>query len=178
MYSEEYLYHHGIKGMKWGVRRYRNYDGSYTQAGLKRYDKSMGEYERANERYKNAKKTGASDADITNAKLARKAAKRQVNKDYKHLKQDKLADQGKKLYANGHTITGDSQVSTMLKTIGGMTVSGAVYAHNAGLIGNKKVTQMLVAGGMASMGVGFAKQAADSYRAKRLRAYYGHTSNY
>ena len=30
------LYHWGIKGMKWGVRRYQNSDGSYTAAGKKR----------------------------------------------------------------------------------------------------------------------------------------------
>lgn len=30
------LYHHGVKGMKWGVRRYRNKDGSLTAAGKKR----------------------------------------------------------------------------------------------------------------------------------------------
>ena len=30
------LYHHGIKGMKWGVRRYQNKDGSLTAAGKKR----------------------------------------------------------------------------------------------------------------------------------------------
>lgn len=34
--NNEYLEHHGIKGMKWGVRRYQNEDGSYTKAGLKR----------------------------------------------------------------------------------------------------------------------------------------------
>lgn len=34
-YSSE-LYHHGVKGMKWGVRRYQNADGSLTEAGKKR----------------------------------------------------------------------------------------------------------------------------------------------
>lgn len=38
------LKHYGILGMKWGVRRYQNPDGSYTDAGKKRYN--MSEVER------------------------------------------------------------------------------------------------------------------------------------
>ena len=34
------LYHHGIKGQKWGVRRFQNEDGTRTDAGRQRYSKS------------------------------------------------------------------------------------------------------------------------------------------
>ena len=33
----DYLAHHGIRGQKWGVRRYQNEDGSYTNAGRERH---------------------------------------------------------------------------------------------------------------------------------------------
>lgn len=34
-YNTTYLSHHGIKGQKWGVRRFQNPDGTYTSAGKK-----------------------------------------------------------------------------------------------------------------------------------------------
>lgn len=46
------LYHHGTKGMKWGVRRYQNKDGSLTPAGKKRYggDEIHEDYKRVHDR--------------------------------------------------------------------------------------------------------------------------------
>lgn len=39
MYYNNQIWHWGVKGMKWGVRRYQNANGSLTDAGKKRYDR-------------------------------------------------------------------------------------------------------------------------------------------
>ena len=41
-YQTDYLSHYGIKGQKWGVRRFQNEDGSYTEEGKARYNSVRG----------------------------------------------------------------------------------------------------------------------------------------
>lgn len=53
--NNSYLMHHGIKGQKWGVRRYQNEDGSYTEEGKRRKAKEL-----ANKLAKNKYDKGAS----------------------------------------------------------------------------------------------------------------------
>lgn len=42
----DYLCHHGVKGQKWGVRRYQNKDGTLTEEGKRRYSKTLNEVEK------------------------------------------------------------------------------------------------------------------------------------
>lgn len=48
------LVHDGILGMKWGIRRYRNYDGSLTDEGKKRYGYGKAKYFRSVKRMPDA----------------------------------------------------------------------------------------------------------------------------
>lgn len=72
------LYHHGTKGMRWGVRRYQNKDGTLTDAGKRRYDRDQ----RENAGKKKGNKVGAADPH------------RWVKEDWQRSKN--LADQGSK----------------------------------------------------------------------------------
>ena len=42
--TTDVLYHHGIKGQRWGVRRFQNRDGSLTSKGRVRYDTGPGDH--------------------------------------------------------------------------------------------------------------------------------------
>lgn len=48
------LYHHGIIGQKWGVRRFQNSDGSLTSAGKQRYSSNPTKNERKMSKYRDA----------------------------------------------------------------------------------------------------------------------------
>lgn len=51
-YSSE-LYHFGILGQKWGIRRYQNTDGTLTAAGKDRYYKKANKFYKTSEDYSN-----------------------------------------------------------------------------------------------------------------------------
>lgn len=95
--TEDELYHHGVKGQRWGFRRYQNADGSLTSAGIKKYNRKVGKLQSLEKRrekleFKAAKlKKKASDAhykalrartdktyrkrELKSAKLERKSAR-------------------------------------------------------------------------------------------------------
>lgn len=66
---EGYLAHHGVKGMKWGVRRYRNQDGSLTSEGREQY---------------------TSTASSSRQSFADRAARRSREREYKKLMRERL----------------------------------------------------------------------------------------
>ena len=71
-----YLSHHGIIGMKWGVRRYQNKDGSLTSAGQRRLDKKDNKWAKKNydKIVKNAHKKVSGELDEYGNQLLRDAS--------------------------------------------------------------------------------------------------------
>ncbi len=93
------LYHHGIKGQKWGVRRFQNKDGSLTFVGKKRYG-SIGEA--AKEHLKNAKQSSWEKSKRSSEKIKahwesnpHKQSKREIKFEQQYLEKGMSPEEAK-----------------------------------------------------------------------------------
>ena len=102
--EENALAHYGVLGMKWGVRKYQNPDGSLTAKGKKRYGEG-GQYKYESRDTKSlSKQTSRLEKKIGkatesgNAKKAEKLAKK-LEKKENRLKASKIMDEAYQNYA-------------------------------------------------------------------------------
>lgn len=84
VYKDE-LYHWGIKGMKWGVRRYQNKDGTLTAAGKKHYNGDGNAGEEAEQVEYAPKRTGKDASAYTDEELRARIQRMQMEDQYRTL---------------------------------------------------------------------------------------------
>lgn len=131
------IYHHGIKGMRWGVRRFQNKDGSLTPAGAKRQAKLEARRD-AKERKKIDK-----EESVTRLKPVRGMPTEELNTRIKRLKLEK---EYKDLVRD---VEGISK---------GKKIIDSIFEKSIENIGTQGVTYL--------MGIGLNKIAKDAFGAK------------
>ena len=99
------LYHHGIKGQKWGVRRFQNSNGSLTTAGKKRYS---GKEKHSDYTESHSKKHVSQMSD---AELRKRINRLQMEKQYKDL-EPSVKNAGKEYLGKALKVLGTVTVAT------------------------------------------------------------------
>lgn len=92
---EDSLTHYGIRGMKWGLRRYQNRDGSLTAAGKKRYNQELTKVREAERVLKSKQATKAKIEKLGERKKAVETGEQEIESFYskdKSKKGSKSAD--------------------------------------------------------------------------------------
>ena len=114
------LQHHGIKGQKWGIRRFQNKDGSLTPAGKKRQSDSEGDSKPKKRKLK----------DLSDAELREKINRMELEKRYKDLKDTKTPGKVKRFFESVMEDSAKQIITKATVNIGAQTLA---YAMGVGV---------------------------------------------
>lgn len=137
-YSDEYLEHFGVKGQKWGIRKYQNEDGTLTEEGKARYGKNASSIQKGLNKLDQSKAEYIRDtkAYSRNSDYGSGYSKKKVEQTNKAVKQ--LLDIAKKnnysiteIQKNRSTGRGERLVSSLLFGAPGLVTSHLISKYVA-----------------------------------------------
>lgn len=130
------LYHYGIMGMKWGVRRYQNPDGTLTPAGKRRLARKE-----KKEARKEARKIHPSDDYKRVSNIRKKHISELTNQELQDLNQ-RLSLEKNYRNLNKKKSKGQAAVDIFVKTAGTLTaIDGAIITYQK--IGKKVIPKII-----------------------------------
>lgn len=134
------LYHYGVKGMKWGIRRYQNEDGTLTSKGVKKY--AIAGY--------------AKDSYNHNASASKKVHKAYAKALYKTSSEKSNQDRAQR-YLSDKQREGRQKIIKTMTIVGGFAAADLAITHGKGLKIAGKAT-----GDMIKLGAKYAGRAVVS----------------
>lgn len=115
------LYHSGIKGMKWGVRRFQNTDGSLTPAGRKRYsnvlEKDLAKTKKKLDKATNPKKVAKLERKVDRLSKADPKAYETLKKNQANFKVQLGLLGGIKVYGYAKSPKGQAKIKAGKKIV-------------------------------------------------------------
>lgn len=174
--DSSYLVHHGIKGQKWGVRRYQNADGSLTTAGYQHYYGNSSGMSSGERREFKAAMRSDRDAWKRSSKEAYKSAKDKVrtgqlskdSEEYKNISRDRyMAKYGSKKGIDMYRHGTKDQKNEAIKEAGSrkagrIATTAALSTISAVAVTGTALAGVAIADALAKVGLASAAAAGTS----------------